>query len=158
REYARLEDPNEDRATGLAFSPDGARLVAIGESQALHVWDLRAIRAGLAARELDWDLPPLPPPTAESAACLPLRVEAVLGDLAKPGLTSEQKARHAIEQYRRAHAARPNDPLACNNLAWAYLSAPEALRDLEAALNLAEKAVRLAPTSPVCRNTLGAAY
>jgi tetratricopeptide (TPR) repeat protein len=85
-------------------------------------------------------------------------VELVLGDLAQPALTAEQKARGALEHYRRAHQTKPDDPLACNNLAWAYLTAPEPLRDGKAALPLAEKAVGLAPQSPVYRNTLGLAY
>ena len=47
---------------------------------------------------------------------------------------------------------------ACNALAWAYLTAPEALRDVPAALPLAEKTVRLAPKPAIYRNTLGVAY
>jgi serine/threonine protein kinase/WD40 repeat protein len=151
REYARLEDPNQDRALSLTFSPDGTRLVASGEQQWLHVWDLRAIRAELAARELDWGLPPYPP-AADPDARPPLRVEVDLGSLAQPA------PKAVIEQYRRAHAARPDDPTACNNLAWAFLSAPESVRDLNATLLLAEKAVRLAPRNPVFRNTVGLAY
>jgi serine/threonine protein kinase/WD40 repeat protein len=59
REYARLEDPNQDRAGTLAFSQDGSQLVAsTPDSPVVHVWDLRAIRAELAQRGLDWDLPP----------------------------------------------------------------------------------------------------
>jgi serine/threonine protein kinase/WD40 repeat protein len=60
REYARLEDPDQDRAAELTFSCDGTKLVTNGEGQSLHVWDLRAIRHELAQRGLDWDLPPLP--------------------------------------------------------------------------------------------------
>jgi serine/threonine protein kinase/WD40 repeat protein/tetratricopeptide (TPR) repeat protein len=80
KECARLEDPNQDRALFLTFSPDGTRLVANGEGQWLHVWDLRAIRAELAARGLDWGLPPNPP--AEPADAPPARVAVDLGDLA----------------------------------------------------------------------------
>ena len=62
REYARLEDPNQDRASYLTFSQDGSQLLASAQdSTALHAWDLRAIRAELAKRDLDWDLPPYPP-------------------------------------------------------------------------------------------------
>jgi serine/threonine protein kinase/WD40 repeat protein len=158
QEYARLEDPNQDRATGLAFSPDGARLVVVGEFDALHLWDLRAIRAELAARGLDWGLPTLPPPEAESAAGLPLRVEVVLGDLAKPSVSAQETARRAIEHYRRVLARSPDDAVACNALAWAYLVAPGPLRDVKAALPLAQKAVLLARNNPDHRNTLGVAY
>ena len=60
--------------------------------------------------------------------------------------------------FRREVEANPNSAEACNNLAWAYLGAPEALRHVEAALPLAEKAVRLAAGNAVYRNTLGVAY
>src|SRR5262249_36912092 len=81
--------------------------------------------------------------------------EVLPGDLAP---TREQRARQAIQRSRRAAEAKPNDPWACNGLAWAYLTAPEPLRDVEAALPLAEKAVRLAPGVAIIRNTLGVAY
>ncbi len=65
RDYARLEDPSrpdQDRATRICFSPDGTRLVAVsGDSQSVHVWDLRAVREQLAEMGLDWDLPAYPP-------------------------------------------------------------------------------------------------
>src|SRR5262249_58307272 len=58
REYARLEDPNQDRS-GISFSSDGTRLVTTctNDSNVVHVWDLRAIRAELAKLDLDWSLP-----------------------------------------------------------------------------------------------------
>jgi WD40 repeat protein len=59
REYARLEDPNQDRASFMCFSPDGSQLVTTNhDSQSIHVWDLSVIRAELAKMGLDWDLPP----------------------------------------------------------------------------------------------------
>jgi hypothetical protein len=70
REYARLEDPNQDRARGMAFSSDGGLLaVTSGDSQSIHVWDLRAIRQQLVEMGLDWDpksLPPGPAPARKS--------------------------------------------------------------------------------------------
>jgi WD40 repeat protein/tRNA A-37 threonylcarbamoyl transferase component Bud32 len=59
RTIARLEDPNQARARVIAFSPDGTRLIAASnDDQAIHVWDLRALRARLAELGLDWDAPP----------------------------------------------------------------------------------------------------
>jgi serine/threonine protein kinase/WD40 repeat protein len=76
REYARLEDPNMDRSGHLCFSSDSAQLVSTThDSPSIHVWDLRLIREELAARRLDWDLPPYPP--AEVAP--PLRVVVDMG-------------------------------------------------------------------------------
>jgi Tfp pilus assembly protein PilF len=66
REYASLEDPNQDRTSWMCFSPDGAQLAVIGEGKSIHLWDLRTLRTELAARRLHWDLPPYP--TAEDAA------------------------------------------------------------------------------------------
>jgi tetratricopeptide (TPR) repeat protein len=105
---------------------------------------------------LDWSWPAFrPAPTGKPAA--PVAIEVLPGELGKP-LTREQRARQAIERYRREVKANPNAAWACNELAWAYLVAPEGLRDVEAALPLAEKAVRLKPRSALYRNTLGAAY
>jgi WD40 repeat protein len=62
RDYALLEDPNQDRANNAKFSPDGTRLtVTTQEGAAIHVWNLRAIRAQLALIGLDWDLPSYAP-------------------------------------------------------------------------------------------------
>jgi tetratricopeptide (TPR) repeat protein len=107
---------------------------------------------------LDWDWPELPPVDPGRKAAEPPQMEVLLGDQARPVLTPEQKARQAIDRDRRAIEANPNDAAACNNLAWVYVTGPEALRDVKAALPLAEKAVRLAPDNAVFRNTLGVAY
>jgi WD40 repeat protein len=58
REFARLEDPHQHRATHMTFSRDGSSLVtATGDSRSIHVWDLWSIRQQLAAMDLDWDAP-----------------------------------------------------------------------------------------------------
>jgi serine/threonine protein kinase/WD40 repeat protein/tetratricopeptide (TPR) repeat protein len=80
REHARLEDPNHDRARSVFFSADGTQLVVpTNDSQTVHVWDLRKVRAGLSALGLDWDAPPYPP--APAGARPPLRLHVDLGDL-----------------------------------------------------------------------------
>src|SRR5262249_34337379 len=127
-------------------------------ANAVHVWDLRAIRARLGPMGLDWDWPAFPPAAAGGTAAGPVTVEVVPGDLAGPAPTPEQRARQAIERWRRAVAADPDSAPACNSLAWVYLTAPEALRDVAAALPLAENAVRLESGSAFFRNTLGVAY
>jgi WD40 repeat protein len=61
RDYARLEDPRQERVAHVAFSPDGARLaVASQDASLIHVWDLRAIRRNLVTMNLDWTAPPYP--------------------------------------------------------------------------------------------------
>jgi WD40 repeat protein len=62
RTVARLTDPNGDRATWQAFTPDGTRLVVVaGFASAVHIWDLRAIRTRLKTMNLDWDWPEFAP-------------------------------------------------------------------------------------------------
>jgi hypothetical protein len=165
REYARLEDPNQDRAFHLSFSPDGTRLVACNhDSQSIHVWDLRRIRQQLAKMDLDWGLLPYPAlvgrianPSYPTARPSPLRVKVDLGDLTQPAPERQEITRQLIEEKRRALKAKPNNALACNELAWLYLTAPEGLRDWKAALPLAQKAMQLDP-NVLHRNTLGLAY
>jgi len=61
-EYARLEDPSQDRARHITFSPDGTQLITTNDdSRTIHVWDLRLIRERLTKLGLDWDLPKYPP-------------------------------------------------------------------------------------------------
>jgi WD40 repeat protein len=58
REYARLEDPTQDRTDRFAFTSDGTKLVCTGDGCSVHIWDLQAIRRELAEMELDWESPP----------------------------------------------------------------------------------------------------
>jgi hypothetical protein len=158
REVARLTGPDVVEHQPVCFTGDGTRLIAHGSGAArLYVWDLRLIREQLKEMGLDWDWPDFGPPDPGSNA-EPPQVEVLLGDQARPVLTPEQKARQAIAHFRRAVEANPDDAAACNDLAWVYVTGPEALRDVKAALPLAEKAVRLAPNDTVFRNTLGVAY
>jgi tetratricopeptide (TPR) repeat protein len=158
REVARLTGPDPLWYHPACFTPDGTRLIATcSGNTALYVWDLRLIREQLKDLGLDWDWPEFPPADPASKAP-PSKVEVLLGDLAQHVPTREQKARQAIERYRPEVEANPDNAQACNNLAWAYLTAPEPLRDVKAALPLAEKALRLEERNAVHRNTLGLAY
>jgi tetratricopeptide (TPR) repeat protein len=77
-------------------------------------------------------------------------------------LTREQRAQQAIERYRRNPEAKLASAKACNDLAWALLTAPEGFRNAEGAVQLTEKALQLEPETsvqrPIYRNTLGVAY
>jgi tetratricopeptide (TPR) repeat protein len=157
RTIAQLEDPQGDRANWQRFTPDGTQLVVMaGYARAIHIWDLRAIRTRLKDMNVDWDWPEFPAPTGTPSAQVTIDVRP--GDLAKTSLTRAQRAQLDIERHRREVEANPNAAEPCNGLAWAYLTAPAALRNVEAALPLAEKAVRLAPKTATYRNTLGVAY
>jgi WD40 repeat protein len=78
-DYARLEDPNQERAFQVGFSPDGALMaIASQDTSAIRVWDLRAIRRNLAEMHLDWDAPAYPdfdPAEAALPALPPLQVD-----------------------------------------------------------------------------------
>jgi WD40 repeat protein len=65
RDLARLEDPSQDVAIRLCFSPDGSLLASVtNDSRSIHLWDLRLIRRQLAQRGLDLELPPLGEPVS----------------------------------------------------------------------------------------------
>lgn len=66
RELATVEAPEEVTIHSLTLAPDGDRL-AVYTMNGLAVWDLRAVRRQLAAMNLDWDMPPLPPAPATNA-------------------------------------------------------------------------------------------
>ncbi len=132
REYARLEDPNHFRARFLFFSADGTRLVVpSNDSQSVHLWDLRKIRAGLSELKLDWDAPPYP--EAPEASPSPLEV-CVMG--------AELVGRSSLE---------------LNNRAWHLVTGPPGQRDPARALRLIQDAVKLQPENATYLNTLGVA-
>jgi serine/threonine protein kinase/WD40 repeat protein len=159
RTVAKLEDPHGDRATWQGFTPDGTGLVVVASyASAIHLWDLRAIRTRLKEMNLDWKWPEFPPAPTGNPAAEPVTIAVLPGDLARPGRSREQRVQQDIEGCRRDVEANPDSAQACNDLAWAYLAAPAALRDVKAALPLAEKAVQLASGTAVYRNTLGVAY
>jgi hypothetical protein len=166
KEIARLTAPEPIVLWPCCFTPNGAQLVTAGpDTQALHIFDLRAIRSELAELELDWSKSAVP---AAPAAREPLRVTIDEGNLRQRLKANEpnyQAYRHALKkEYDRALAALreavridPTYAAAHNNLAWLLAVGPEKLRNPEEALRLARKAVELAPKRSDCHSTLGAA-
>jgi WD40 repeat protein len=61
RRLATLEIPGPADLSGLSLSPDGTRLAATTQQNVIALWDLRRLRQGLAALDLDWEMPPYPP-------------------------------------------------------------------------------------------------
>ena len=115
REYARLEDPNQDRANTLTFSRDGTQLVATtNDSHSIHVWDLRIVRERLAKLGLDWDLPLYPPPAPDNGK--PLRVQVELGALLEAdgylqqaiGYLQANQWDKAVTEFSRAIELKPD--------------------------------------------------
>jgi tetratricopeptide (TPR) repeat protein len=102
---ARLEAPAQTRLLPRCFTPDGTRLIAVGvETQALHVWDLRAVRAQLAELGLEGDLPPYPLAAPEKATP-PLTASVDYGDL-----MARTHPREAVAVYSLAIALCPINP------------------------------------------------
>jgi eukaryotic-like serine/threonine-protein kinase len=154
RTLARLQDPDADRARWLGITADGAKLVVIaGYTKAIHLWDLRRIGRDLVAIGLRDDLVASLPSDGPGRT-LEIRADA---DLSLAG-AAEERARDRIARSRKRHEEKPDGPDECNSLAWAYLVAPQPLRDPDKALVLARKATRLAPDDPIFRNTLGVAH
>jgi eukaryotic-like serine/threonine-protein kinase len=158
RTLARLADPHSDRAGWLGFTADGGRLVTISTfSQAIHVWDLRSIARQLANIGLEEEAP-FTALIAGADVERPRAVEILADAPTSAGPALEQKARATIDLYRRAVTAHPARAIEYNNLAWAYLTAPEPLRDSAEALAMAQRSAALEPRSAAYRNTLGVAY
>jgi Tfp pilus assembly protein PilF len=173
RQIARLESPVRSRLIPCCFSPDGTRLVTMGQdTRQLHIWDLRALRQELSLLDLDWDtspyLPETPAPGEGPAAAVVSHAEIVLGAfgqrVAADQLVAEANAldtagKHteALRAIRKAVRTDPTHAMAHNSLAWLLLSGPPASRDAREALRLARQAVKLAPEQGLYLNTLGVA-
>jgi serine/threonine protein kinase/WD40 repeat protein len=166
-EVARLTAPERVSLSPCCFTPDGTQLLAIGkEDWAVYVFDLRALRAGLAELDLDWDAPSLPAAPAPPAT--PLSISFDLGDMphwAEADALINEAARQssgnehakALATLRKAVQIAPTLAMPHNNLAWLLLTGPKELRDGTQALVQARKAVELEPDQYLYRNTLGVA-
>jgi WD40 repeat protein len=77
RPLATLEIPGPASLSGLSLSPDGTRLAASTDYSVVALWDLRRLRRELAALDLDWDMPPYPPPGPSTGPGGPLAVEVL---------------------------------------------------------------------------------
>jgi predicted Zn-dependent protease len=132
----------------------------------LYVFDLSAIRAGLAELDLDWNALALPAASAPPAT--PLSIQFELGDVLKLPQADAlvgQAAQHvlnkepakALAALRQAVQVAPSHAQAHNTLAWLLLTGPKELRDPEQALPQARKAVELEPDQRHFLNTLGVA-
>jgi WD40 repeat protein len=98
QEVARLETPDQTPFFPFCYSPDGARLFALGESdKAVHVWDLRLIRRHLSELGLEWDQRPLPP----AAAPPRFRIEIDGGDRLRLGGHEGEVRSVALSSDRR---------------------------------------------------------
>jgi WD40 repeat protein len=138
REYARLEDPNQEQASFLTFSPDGSQLVANGEGNWVHVWDLRAIRQQLVPLGLDWEMPAYPPVGAKRAA----PVEVIdLGELLERGDVHARQGQwdKALADFSQAVKLASNE----GNIQNPPGAAPHRAEDWKAAIAALAKSMKL---------------
>ncbi len=157
RELARLEDPKQDRADELAFSADGTQLATNGEGNAIHVWDLRAIREQLAERGLDWG--PASPAAGEAKSVPPLRVTLEPDVLVPCPYPNPADWAKAIADRAEEIRLDPASVTAHNSLAWLLATSPDPqMRDPARAVGLARRAVELENKDGLLRNTLGVAH
>jgi WD40 repeat protein len=166
-EIAKLTAPEQIRLAPCCFTPDGGRLIAVDvETSALHLFDLQAIRAGLAELDLDWDAPPLAHPRSADATPLAIRFE--LGEVRQIARAAElvraaglrvraKNHAKALTALREAVKIAPRFAEAHNDLAWLLATGPAELRDPAHALVEARRAVELEPDRATFLNTLGAA-
>jgi serine/threonine protein kinase/WD40 repeat protein len=168
-ELARLTAPEQARLEPCCITPDGTQLITVGsENRELYIFNLRAIRAGLAELDLDWEAPPLPAVAARPAP--PLAIQFDLGDVPKWSDAKkllEQADHHArakehteaVADYSKAIKLDPQNAASLNNLAWLLANCSDLkLRDPGRAVALAKKAVELMPEKWAYWNTLGAAH
>src|SRR5262249_13291897 len=81
KEVARLTATQQTRLIPQSSPTDGSQRTTAGsESEALHIFDLRAIREQLQALDLDWAAPPVPPAKKDPP---PLQVTVDLGKFAR---------------------------------------------------------------------------
>jgi serine/threonine protein kinase/WD40 repeat protein len=132
-DLARLEAPEQTGLMPSCFTPDGTRLIAVGhDTQALHVWDLRAIRAHLKELGLDWDLLPYPSTPEPVDPRSPLAVTVDPGNLGS--IVLRNHPREAAALYSLALALQPLNPYAYRERARAFY---QLYRDADAANDLA---------------------
>jgi WD40 repeat protein len=74
KEVARFTGPERNKYWPQCFTPDGTKLIALGEG--LCVWDFRLIREQLSAMGLDWDLAPFPSEVQPPKARIHLTIDA----------------------------------------------------------------------------------
>ena len=102
QELASLTSPDPRPIGDLSISADGSRLAAVCGDGVIQVWDLRALRQGLADVGLDWDLPSYRPLDTKKQAA-PWRATVDHGNHPAAGL------REQVEMQTRAIADNPND-------------------------------------------------
>lgn len=137
-EFAAFESPTPAPVKYIEFSPGNDKLAVACGTRVVHVWNLRAIRGGLAALGLDWKAPPYPEPPRSA-------VPAPSFEINSTGLVDTRET------------ATTRRGLELNNQAWPLLTGPPKQRDAAKGLSLIREAIKLRPNDTALLNTLGVA-
>jgi WD40 repeat protein/tetratricopeptide (TPR) repeat protein len=136
----------------LAFQSDGSHLAVATADELIPIWDYAALEADLDQLGLLGELP-----AADNAASRRSPPETVV-DLRRTGGHQLIPLEWSIWLLEHMLEIEPEQPQACMELAWLRVMGPKAFRDSQAALPLAQRAVKLAPNQAECLNTLGVVY
>jgi tetratricopeptide (TPR) repeat protein len=82
KELLRLTTPVEGRLQPWCFTPDGCKLIALGDDRLVHIFDLAAIRRDLRPMGLDWE-EKAPPPHDAPGPVPPLTITVNTGTIGK---------------------------------------------------------------------------
>lgn len=133
---ATFEVTHRNGVSALRFTPDSDRLICLSPSAGVTVWNIPAVRAGLAEIGLDWSGAPIrvKPPVLNS----PILRQAIV-DVRGAG-----RAQQALKELRAARAMVEEDP--ANWDGWRKLTlAQEDLLDDRAVVECATRALELFP-------------
>ncbi len=169
RELLLLVGPTEKQINSLCFNPAGTQLAVLREGGTAHAWNLDVIQAELDARNLCWNAGEEIAPHSQGNAVDRLnstttdQSELPKSKLPKVDIRFDERFKQLeATQYivqaelaaaqpdfnlarvaiAKALALKPQNPKACNRLAWLMVTGPEQLRDPERAMELAQIAVQ----------------
>jgi WD40 repeat protein len=140
----------------IAFLADGPRLIVAQRAKGVDgwsIWDLSQIWPKLDELGLGWEV-------SEASRTRPSRpVGRTTAVTERTLMPAHYDPKLCLDFVRLCLELEPNQAQACTDMAWflATMADPK-LRDPPQALRWAQNAVRLAPDSPLCWNTLGAVH
>jgi WD40 repeat protein len=140
----------------IAFLTDGSGLVVGHRGQGVNgwvIWDLSQIGPKLDELGLDWEASE----SGRTRLSGPVNRTATVTE--RTMIPARTLPDLCLEFVRCCLELEPDQAQACTDMAWHRATIPDpALRDHQGALRWARNAVRLAPESPLCWNTLGAVH
>jgi tetratricopeptide (TPR) repeat protein len=131
KEIATLSAPDPQVILDLCFSHDGSLLAAATAHHLIQLWDLRKIRRQLATMDLDWDLPPYPPPTWNDKGTEPIQITVASPD-------SKEELRRELDKLNLAVEQNPDNPESYRQRASIYVR----LGDLQKAVADFDQAIQ----------------